>query len=477
MRWPLRTQILLPMLLVTLVAVVGVSLVNAGLSAQRARERIENELAEIAQTLENAEFRLTDSVLRQMRGLSGAEFVLTDLESTSILSTSTPDPFPARPPGLGKSNTIETSSAAASLGAGSAPLTLAGPIAIGNRSYFHSSITIHQRNLADQGPRKLHIYYPQERYEEAWRDVVQPPLVVGALTMVLVVAVSIGIASRVTRPLVRLQGQVEGIAAGQFRSLPVPQRNDEVADLSRAVNRMAETLAHYEKEVRRNEQLRTLGQLGGGIAHQIRNSVTGCRMAIELHARACAAQSSDANDESLAVARRQLELMETYLRRFLALGRTDAAPFQRIILQASVQNVVSLIQPTSRHLGVTLSAELPDAEIEILGDAGVLEQALVNVILNGVEAAAADPTSSAASVQVSLRADDRHAWLTVADTGAGPAEAVRETLFEPFVTQKPDGVGLGLSVARETFRAHGGDITWRRCDEKTCFEIELPLTK
>ena len=64
--------------------------------------------------------------------------------------------------------------------------------------------------------------------------------------------------------------------------------------------------------------------------------------------------------------------------------------------------------------------------------------------------------------------------LTISDTGAGPAEDVQETLFEPFVTGKPDGVGLGLSVAREVVEQHGGRIEWHRANGVTHFTIELP---
>jgi nitrogen-specific signal transduction histidine kinase len=64
--------------------------------------------------------------------------------------------------------------------------------------------------------------------------------------------------------------------------------------------------------------------------------------------------------------------------------------------------------------------------------------------------------------------------LRISDTGSGPAEHVQQTLFEPFVTAKPDGVGLGLSVAREIVEQHGGQIAWHRADGMTHFTVELP---
>ena len=64
--------------------------------------------------------------------------------------------------------------------------------------------------------------------------------------------------------------------------------------------------------------------------------------------------------------------------------------------------------------------------------------------------------------------------LTVWDTGAGPPSAVVERLFEPFVTGKPEGVGMGLAAAREIAQAHGGGITWGRENERTWFRVVLP---
>ena len=79
-------------------------------------------------------------------------------------------------------------------------------------------------------------------------------------------------------------------------------------------------MANYELDVRRTERMRTLAHLGGGIAHQLRNSATGCALAVDLHAEEC---PSGAESSTLAVAKRQLRLMEEYLQRFLQLGKTS----------------------------------------------------------------------------------------------------------------------------------------------------------
>ncbi len=457
MRWPLRNQILLPMVVLMLAALIGVSALNAFVSVQRTRSRIVSDLTQVSETLADSNFPLTDRVLEQMSGLASAEFVLAN-ESGDVVASSTQ---------------------AAAFGdlvastpfANDAQLSLARAILVGDQRYFHSIVHV-QRPTEPDRRTKLHVFYPEESYRRAARDVVHAPLLVGGAAIVLVIGCGLGIASRVTRPLRRLQLQVDEIAHGRFQSVPVPRRNDEIADLSRAINHMAVMLARYESEVRRNEQLRTLGQLGGGIAHQIRNAVTGCRLAIELHARECQLES-----ESLDVATRQLELMEKSLRRFLSLGRSETRPHAPLDLRPIVENIAALVDPTARHVGVRLEWTVPGERVEILGDADDLEQLLVNLVLNAVEAASqvCHQDERPRIVSISLCVAEKRVELVVEDNGQGPAPDVAERLFEPFVTEKPDGTGLGLAVAREIATAHGGDIHWRRHDEATRFIVEVPL--
>jgi signal transduction histidine kinase len=241
--------------------------------------------------------------------------------------------------------------------------------------------------------------------------------------------------------------------------------------------------------VRHNERLRTLGQLGGGIAHQMRNAVTGCRMAVDLHTRNC---RSGADDQAIQVATGQLELMERHLQRFLALGRREPKPHVKIDLLHVVRNVVALVDANARHLGVQLDHKVPDDPVFVCGDEDALAQLLTNLTLNAIETTSTPADfveqqsatmsvgedripDSRRAVTLLLHATGRQASLTVQDTGNGPSRDVRERLFEPFVTEKADGTGLGLFVAREIAHSHSGEIHWERRGQTTCFTVDLPL--
>ncbi|HMF14562.1 MAG TPA: HAMP domain-containing sensor histidine kinase, partial [Gemmataceae bacterium] len=209
-----------------------------------------------------------------------------------------------------------------------------------------------------------------------------------------------------------------------------------------------------------------LGQVSGGLAHQLRNGVTGARLAVQLHAKDCEGKG---DTEALEVALRQLALVESNLKRFLDVGRSDLSKRAPCSLTTLVEEAVSTFQPQCRHARTDLTLEAHERDGILMGDASQLGQLFVNVIGNAVEAA-----GPGGRVSVRLAGTPHCARIEVRDTGPGPNLEVAQRLFEPFVTGKAEGVGLGLAVARQAAEAHGGRISWRREEGQTCFVIELP---
>lgn len=456
MRWPLRNQIVVPMAAILLATVLAVSITTAILAARRTTSELERLLREITRTVRDARFPLTEPVLLQMRGLSGAEFVLVDDHGQRIAQTVA----------LPNDTSLLKSSAERTR------LSLDHSIHLELGRYFHVAVPLPARgpSAADQ---TLHLLYPEANYQRAWRDAVLPPLMIGAAALVGMTTVAVWIAGRVSQPLAVLQRQVNEIANGKYRPLPLPPRDDEVRDVSHAVNRLAEKLASYETEVRRSERLRTLDQLGGGIAHQLRNSVTGCRLALDLHLGECPA---GANDESLNVAKRQLALMEASIQRFLTLGQPSSErPTQPLNLVALVNDLVPLILPAMRHAQVELRWTPPRDALWVAATAGELEQLTINLVLNALDAVAAHVQNpSDRWVELACESRDGRALLQIRDSGPGPSVDVRDRLFTPFVTDKSGGVGLGLAVAQEIAHRHGGEVFWSRTANVTCFCVALP---
>lgn len=283
------------------------------------------------------------------------------------------------------------------------------------------------------------------------------------------------VARRVSNVLAQLGQEVERLAEGDFSGVEQPDWNDETRDLALAVNQTANRLAQYESELRQTERLRTVAMLGAGLAHEMRNAATGCRLAVDLHAEDC---HSDRADDSLDVARHQLLLMEDKLQQLLQLGNQSSVSMDQLIdCRKLVSHSVDLITPAAVHAGIRILWSEPEEEVAVNADSVQLGQAVTNVLLNALDAAAKNQAAGNHTGQVSieLKRLEQELELAVTDSGEGPNGELAESVFEPFVTGKSEGVGLGLALAKQAVESFGGHIGWCRNAGLTKFSIRLPL--
>lgn len=462
MRRPIQQQLLIPMLVVVLAGVAVASLAGAWIGAKFARDQEQENLRRLARTLADAGFPLTENVLRQMAGLSGADFVVLGSAGEVLHSTIT----------LTEEETADLRQLDQSNTSNLLPdLTLV----LASRRYRAARLPVHLTPRSDS--QSLYALYPEEHWDRVAQRAAWPPLVAGLVAAVIAVALTTLLARRFTARVRQLSQQAAAIASGRFVPTPLPATNDELRDLAVALNQMSQQLGHYEQQVRRGERMRTLGQLGAGIAHQMRNSATGARLALEFHKSEIPA---DIDRESLEVALRQLSLMETSLKRFLKLGRGEFQPTQPVSLTQLVDETVPLVAPWCLHAKIRLQWERPATEMIVTGEADGLRQLLLNLLMNAIEAAT-DPSGKPGMVSVELHrsisgsADSQaQIHLQVLDSGPGPNAEMASRLFEPFETSKPDGTGLGLSVAKEIADAHSATLNWHRKENLTCFEVVFP---
>lgn len=220
------------------------------------------------------------------------------------------------------------------------------------------------------------------------------------------------------------------------------------------------------------ERQRLLGQLAAGFAHELRNAITGARLAIDLHRRRCDAGRPGAasGDDSLAVATRQLDIVEAEVRGLLALGRASQAAAEPTDLDRLLDEVRELTAARASHAGVTLDRG-PAAGVTTPIRRDSLRAALVNLTINAIDAA-----GRGGAVQLAILAEPGSASLVVDDTGPGPPPGLAARIHEPFVTGKPEGVGLGLAVAQAVATEHGGTLSWSRRGDHTRFAIRLPVS-
>jgi signal transduction histidine kinase len=470
MRWSIRYQLLVPLLALLLGVVVGITAWSSMAAMRRERRQIDAQARSMAVTLINLNYPLHEYTLRRVRGLNGAEFVVVGAPRRGAeqarmrrptYTTLLPDFQEFEPPAL---ETIVDSPE---------DLTLETHVTFANRRFLCGAVRIHEEMNINQGS-VFYILYPESLWRDRLWDALLPSLVIGTIGIVAAVAGALALAHQLGRRIREIDRRTRLIAAGDFSPMPLPRRSDELRDLTQGVNEMAARLAQLQDTIKLTERVRLLGQVGSGLAHQLRNCVTGARLAMQIHARECPGDA-----EPLQVALRQLDLLEANLKRFLDLGREDAPGSSRQLcfLTALINEAVLLLQPQCRHARIDLRRQ-PGEEIALSGDPEQLGHLLHNVLGNAVEAAGPGGWVEVRAWCEAKPAGDgmpAQAVVEVSDSGPGPAAEVADRLFEPFVTGKREGIGLGLAVARRVAESHGGSLAWRREADRTCFRIELPL--
>ena len=240
--------------------------------------------------------------------------------------------------------------------------------------------------------------------------------------------------------------------------------------------RSDELLRERHAEVARMTRHATAGAMGVSLAHQISQPLSNVAMYLHVGRQLLAvrpdepALAADSLDKATGQLRQAKEILER-LRDFVSRGTLRPAPTD---IAALTRKVVALAADDARAHGVSVRLEASSVS-PVTVDALQLEQTLINVINNGIDAAA-ESREASGCVTVRVMAMGGGARIEIEDNGPGVSDVVAANLFEPFVTTKQRGMGLGLALSRELIGAHGGTIDWRRVgpDGGARFTIELP---
>lgn len=239
------------------------------------------------------------------------------------------------------------------------------------------------------------------------------------------------------------------------------------AALGRA--RLAARLDQTDEELRNRERLSSLGMLAAEVAHEVRNPLAVVRMLWHSAVRGLPASEDQARD--LQLIETKLGQMNVILDRILNLARS-ADPEMREVDGAEVMEEVALLTRTKLGAArIRAELKLPVRGVaRIRADRSLLEQALLNLVLNGVEA-----MKEGGELRLEVRTTGEAVTLAVQDQGPGMKKEVTERLFEPFLSRRPGGTGLGLALVRRTVEAHGGSVrVVSKPGRGTRVELRLP---
>lgn len=270
----------------------------------------------------------------------------------------------------------------------------------------------------------------------------------------------------VLRPLAALANAAGRFGRGDFDHRVGKIGRGELAELARAFDRMAEELAERERRLLARERMAAIGTLAAGVAHEINNPIG----IIRGYIKTMLPEVSDPQlGEELKVLDEEAAACQRLTGDLLAYAETPRLQTRVVEMRAFLEDAAARLREIDDRGGHALVVEASEGTID--ADPGRLRQILANLVRN---AAQASPKGT--PIRISGRPSRAGGYeFDVTDAGTGVAPEDRDRIFEPFVSQRTGGSGLGLAVCRSLVAAHGGSIAVEPGpDQGARFRVELP---
>lgn len=453
MRLSLHHRIVLPFAAVAVIAISAVAFVAYDVTTTTVESRIRADIANATSVASRSGLALNPAILAAIKQATGADVIT--FNDSGVLSTTLAgadrDAIAARVTAGAVGRSI-TSGEAVVVELPGTPAVYASYRAVDGQPGTVVSVL---KDVADV-----------DRANETLRNTI-----LGAAVISLIVMIGAGqlVARQVTAPLVRLAAFAERVSVSQIRDRAATG-DDEVGRLGAAFNGMLERLDAAQAAVVSAEKLGIAGLMAARVAHDVRNPLSSIKMQTQL-LNTSLAPGSEGREMTEAMLH-DISQVELVVGGLLEVARPRALQRTPHNLNEIIEGVIRQVTPQCRHRQITVERHLaPDLPAMLL-DADRLTHALLNVVLNATEALREGGTLAISSV----RSGPGDVVVVVDDNGVGIDAAQAARVFDPFVTTKPGGVGLGLVNARAAVEGHGGTITLApRQPVGTRVTIRLPV--
>jgi signal transduction histidine kinase len=272
-------------------------------------------------------------------------------------------------------------------------------------------------------------------------------------------------------------GLVEVHPNEELGSLPALQQ--QVQYVSGRIKQVVEELQWTRREAVRSERLAEVGELAAGVAHEVRNPLTSVKLLIQAIERNQGPESCD--KQRLQIVQQEIARIETTMQELLDYARPPKLRRLRHDVRETLRRALNLAAGRAQQNNIAIHEQLGAKPMVVDADPEQLQQVFINLMLNAIEAMSgggalhimvegpAQPAGSAAGGLLRM---------VFRDTGSGIRADVMERLFEPFVTSKERGIGLGLAISRQIMREHGGRLTAsNQPPSGAMFVVEVPLAE
>jgi signal transduction histidine kinase len=225
-----------------------------------------------------------------------------------------------------------------------------------------------------------------------------------------------------------------------------------------------------EERMGRMERYMGLGTLASGLHHEMKNPLAALSLHVQLLEEHVADKIDEQVAENLRVVKTEITRISGVLESFRDFASLERLNPSETDLWAIAAQAASLIRPQLEEQSVHVGLELPPAGLPVRADAMKLEQVVLNVLLNALEA-----MPDGGELTVRGKREDGAASIEIADTGTGIPEDLQGQIFDPYFTTKSGGSGMGLAICEKIMQQHGGRIDFVTGPSGTTFKLTLPM--
>ncbi len=235
--------------------------------------------------------------------------------------------------------------------------------------------------------------------------------------------------------------------------------------------RDAESVRRIENEIELSRRLAAIGRLTSGVAHEVKNPINAIVVHLELLREKMLAVDPDTH-RHLDIIGREIHRLDRVVQTLVDFNRPVELRLCDLDLRRLTEDVVLLSSPEAARQGVTVETDFASEALSVRADGDLLKQALLNVVLNGVQA-----MSDGGTLSIVARREDGAAVIEVHDQGGGIAPEIRDKVFNLYFTTKRAGSGIGLAMSYRVMQLHNGALDFvTEMGRGTTFRLLLPLT-
>jgi len=302
------------------------------------------------------------------------------------------------------------------------------------------------------------------------------------LLFALLLGMSIYFYVHMIHPLILLRREVARIGEGDFAPLSLELGDNELGELSSALNSMGQALMHRSAELEQakslaahHEKMHALGLMTASIAHEVGNPLTATSVQLDLARHKLAKGQHGAVAKSLDEAVLELRRTEMIITNILDFGHRSSHDEESVHIKKVINSAVQLVRLASNSDSIQVVVSVPKGIPCAWGNVDMLRQVLVNLLLNAMDACRVQGT-----VSVEVHVATACIFIDVVDQGAGVPDDMRENIFSPLFSTKAKGkgTGLGLSISRDLMRKMLGDLELMESGAEGCrFRLSIPVAQ